>query len=483
MRSMHALLSRRRRGSNVAGLLAAALLLAALASCSKNNPTKVVPGPDPVASVVLNPTTATITAGGSATLSATPEDALGAALTGRTVTWSSDHTAVATVNASGRVTGVAAGSATITATCEGKSGSSDVTITNVPVASVTVAPASASVQAGSTTQLTATPKDGGGTPLTGRVVTWSSDNTAYATVNGSGRVTGVAAGSATITATCEGKTGTSSITVTPASTGGAAFNHVFIVVEENTNYADVIGNTAMPYLNGLAQQYGLATSYYANTHPSIGNYFMMTIGAIVTNDDSYTGTVTQDNVIRHLIAAGKTWKAYAEDIPSAGFLSLDYDDSKYASRHNPVVYLSDVRNDATQAAHVVPFTQFVTDLAANAFPNYSFIVPNLCDDGHDCGGDVVDQWLQVHIDPLIKSAQFQQDGLLIILYDESGSDDTHGGGQIAWVAVSAKSKPGYQSSTLYQHESTLRLTLKALGLTSFPYAAATAPDMSEFFNP
>src|SRR5207249_7322621 len=89
----------------------------------------------------------------------------------------------------------------------------DITVTSAPVASVTVSPASISVQEGSTTQLTATPKDAGGTALLGRVVTWSSDNTAAATVNGSGLVSGVAAGTATITATCEGKTGTSAITV------------------------------------------------------------------------------------------------------------------------------------------------------------------------------------------------------------------------------------------------------------------------------
>jgi len=120
------------------------------------------------------------------------------------------------------VTGVAAGGATITATCETKTGNSAITVTSVPVVSVTVTPAPATVEAGSTVQLTATPRDASGTPLTGRTVTWSSDNTAHATVNGSGRVSGVAAGSATITATCETKTGTSLVTVTPAITGGGA---------------------------------------------------------------------------------------------------------------------------------------------------------------------------------------------------------------------------------------------------------------------
>ena len=463
-------------------LLTATVVLLGLVSCSKTNEKNLV-GPTPVASVAVSPGSATIATAGSISLTATPEDAGGDPLSGRVVTWSSNNTAAATVNGSGLVSGVAAGSATITATCEGHTGTSDITVTSAAVASVTVSPASASVQAGSTTQLAATPKSAGGTPLTGRVVTWSSDNTAAATVNGSGLVSGVAAGSATITATCEGKTGTSDITVTPASSGGGQFNHVFIVVEENTDYANVIGNSLMPYLNGLAQQYGLATQYYANTHPSIGNYFMMTVGNIITNDDAYTSTVSQDNVVRKLVAAGKTWKVYAEDLPSVGFVGLGYDDGAYASKHDPLVYLTDVHDNATQALNVVPFTLFATDLAANTFPNYSFIVPNLCNDGHDCGPAIVDSWLQTHIDPLIKSTQFQQDGLLIILYDESGGDDTNGGGKIAWVAVSAKSKRGYQSTTLYQHESTLRLSLKALGITSFPNSAATAPDMGEFFTP
>src|SRR5207302_6422175 len=129
---------------------------------------------------------------------------------------------VATVDGNGLVTAVAVGSATITATSEGKSGTSAVTVTTVPVASVTVSPSPASVQLGSTVQLTATPKDAKGNPLSGRVVTWSSNNTAVARVNSSGLVTGVAAGTATITATSEGKSGTSAVTVTAARAASVA---------------------------------------------------------------------------------------------------------------------------------------------------------------------------------------------------------------------------------------------------------------------
>ncbi len=251
---------------------------------------------------------------------------------------------------------------------------------------------------------------------------------------------------------------TAAVTVT-ASTGGGGIpqaGHVFIVTEENTNYASVIGNSSMPYLNGLAQQYGLATQYYANTHPSIGNYFMLGTGQIITNNDSYSTIVTVDNVVRRLLAAGKTWKSYAEDLPSVGYTGGDV--GNYARKHNTFALLSDVVNDTAQRKNLVPFTQFASDLANGALPHYSNIVPNLCNDAHDCSLSTADTWLRNNIAPLLASATFQQDGLLIITFDEAGGDNTHGGGRVVWVVVSPN-------------------------ITLFPGVAASAPAMSEFFTP
>ena len=436
--------------------------------------------PLPVASVSVTPATATIGVGQTAQYAAITRDAFGNPLGGRTVTWSSSNPAVATVNGAGQATGVAVGSATLTATSEGKSGTAAILVTNVPVASVTVSPATASVPAGQTVQLTATLKDANGNTLTGRTVTWSSDNTAVATVSGSGLVSGVAAGAATITATSEAKTGTSAITVTAPPPGSSQFGHVFVVTEENTDYVDVT-TSSMPYLMGLAAQYGLATQYYANTHPSIGNYFELATGQIITNNDGYSQIVSVDNIVRELVAAGKTWKSYAEDLPSVGYTGGDV--GNYARKHNVFALLSDVANDPAQTNRLVPFTQFATDLANGTLPTFSNIVPNLCNDAHDCGLDVADSWLQTNIAPLIASPVFQQDGLLIIVFDEAGGDNTNGGGRIVWVAVSPKAKRAYQSTTLYQHPSTLRLILKGLGVSVFPGAAASAPDMTEFFTP
>jgi uncharacterized protein YjdB len=146
-------------------------------------------------------------------LSATPKDVLGNALTGRTITWASSNAAVATVSQTGLVTGVTIGSATITATSETKSGTSTVTVTQAPVATVTVSPSSPTVNEDATVTLTATLNDANGNVLTGRAITWTSSSSMNATVSQTGVVTGRKEGSATITATSEGKSGSATVTV------------------------------------------------------------------------------------------------------------------------------------------------------------------------------------------------------------------------------------------------------------------------------
>ena len=258
------------------------------------------------------------------------------------------------------------------------------------------------------------------------------------------------------------------------------FSHVVIVVEENRNFTQV-DRTAMPYLHSLMTRYGAATQYHANTHPSIGNYFMLTAGQVITNDDGYSATITDDNIVRHLLAAGKTWKSYAEDLPRAGFTGQA--SGNYARKHNPLSYFSDVVHDSAQVKRLVPFTQFAADVAGDSLPNYSFVVPDLCHDAHDCSLPVADAWLKANLAPLIASRRFQASGLLVVVFDESANDAAHGGGRIVWAVISPRAKRGFTSRALYQHENTLRLMAEGLGLTSFPGAAATASNMAEFFKP
>lgn len=265
-------------------------------------------------------------------------------------------------------------------------------------------------------------------------------------------------------------------TTTPAI---PASSHVFLLVEENHSYSSVIGSSSMPYLNSLASKYGLATQYYANTHPSIGNYFMMTAGQTITNNDSLCSTVTQDNIVRHLLSAGKTWKAYAESLPSVGYTGCG--GSPYARKHNPLSYFSDVAN-SSEKYNLVPFTRFASDLVNHTLPQFSFIVPNLLHDAHDGSLSAADSWLKTNIAPLIASATFQKDGILIIVFDESVDTDTaHGGGHVVSVVIGPKVLAGHKSTTLYQHQNTLKTLMRALGLSSYPGAASGAASMTDMF--
>jgi hypothetical protein len=264
------------------------------------------------------------------------------------------------------------------------------------------------------------------------------------------------------------------------------FSNVFVVVEENHGYSAVVGNTTeMPYLNQLISRSAVATQYYANAHPSLPNYLWMTSGGSdgVTGDpcESTTGPLDVDNLVRELNNAHLSWKAYQEGLPSAGYMGCG--SGEYAQRHNPFAYYRDVANSVSEQQKIVPFSQFATDLANGTLPKFSFITPNLQDDAHDGTLAQADSWLQTNLAPLLASPMFQPggNGLLIITFDE-GSDSTNGGGRVLWVAISPRAKPGYQSTTLYQHQSTLRLVLEALGVSTFPGATAQAPDMSEFFQ-
>src|SRR5437868_1834300 len=274
------------------------------------------------------------------------------------------------------------------------------------------------------------------------------------------------------------------------STSGGNFTHVAVVVLENQNFPSIIGNANMPFLNSLASSNSLANHYFANTHPSIGNYFMMTTGQTITNDDAFTGTVSDDNIARELTSAGKTWKVYAESLPSPGYTGGDV--FPYFKSHNPFAYFSDVVG-TSQASNLVPFSQLTTDLGNNALPNFLFIVPNIQNDMHDCPAGFgtctlankaanTDTWLKKNLSALLANADFKSNGFLVITFDESANDNTNGGGQVATVLVGPRVKQAFTSNTMFQHQSLLRTSLESLGVNTLPGAAATAASMSGFLQ-
>lgn len=193
------------------------VVLAACSSDSTSPGTNNPPASTSVASVAITPATASIVVGGTTTLVAETRSAQGAVLTGRAVAWTTSAANIATVSNTGVVTGVAAGTARITATSEGRSAEVQVTVTEpvVPVASVVVTPTTASLAVGATVALQAEARDAQGNVLAGRAISWTTSSAATATVSNTGVVTGVTAGNAVITATSEGRSAQVQVTVTP----------------------------------------------------------------------------------------------------------------------------------------------------------------------------------------------------------------------------------------------------------------------------
>jgi len=202
--------------------------------------------PVPVASVTLTPTSAALRVGGRQPFTATARDAGGTPLAGRPVTWSSSAAAVAVVDTAGTVSAVAPGAATITATIEGRTATAAVTVTAIPVATVSVAPATPVVRVGASLPMTASARDSAGGVLTGRPVTWQSSTPAVASITAAGVVTGVAPGTATITATVEGRTATAVVTVerVPVATVSITPASVTLVVDIMAQLAIVARDSA-----------------------------------------------------------------------------------------------------------------------------------------------------------------------------------------------------------------------------------------------
>ncbi|HXA85295.1 MAG TPA: alkaline phosphatase family protein [Candidatus Dormibacteraeota bacterium] len=274
-------------------------------------------------------------------------------------------------------------------------------------------------------------------------------------------------------------------------------NHVYIVAEENRSYEHIVGSASMPYLNSLLARGALATQFYSNMHGSLENYLIVTSGQFITHNNSTLSVFNVDNIERHLLTNGKTFKSYAQTLPFAGYTGLF--SGAYMKRHAPLPYYTDMANSSL-IMHHVSTTQMAKDIANGTLPNFAFITPDGNNDMHNCGTNLgaclwtADQWLKNNIGPLLATAPFQPggDGVLIIWADEAdlSTDNrcsatvlTGCGGHIVVAMIGPQVKAGYKSVTTYHHPSVLRTMLEALGTTSnFPAAANTAPDMREFFK-
>jgi hypothetical protein len=275
------------------------------------------------------------------------------------------------------------------------------------------------------------------------------------------------------TAGCGGGSAGASIpTTAPRSVRLPDFTHVVVVVFENREASQIVGNPAAPTFNGLARRYARLTSYDGVAHPSLPNYLALVSGSTqgITSDCTDC-LVRARNLADTLAAAGKTWKTYAEDLPHPGFTGASA--GRYAKKHDPFLYFRDVVGSRARRNRVVPFTQLSRDLAAGRLPDFALLIPNLCNDMHDCSVATGDAWLKAHVLPLLHSRQLRG-GVVFVVFDE-GASDVGGGGHVEALALGPVVRPHSVFRRSTNHYGLLRTIEDAWGLPRLAHSHTGTP--------
>jgi hypothetical protein len=260
--------------------------------------------------------------------------------------------------------------------------------------------------------------------------------------------------------------------VAPASVHVPAFRRVVVVVFENKDATSIAGNADAPTFNGLARRYATMTNYDAVGHPSLPNYLALVSGSAHGIRSDCTDCVVRGRSLADtLSAAGKTWKTYAEDLPYPGFTGGS--SGRYAKKHDPFLYFGDVARSRARRDRVVPFTRLRHDLAAHELPDFSLLIPNLCNDMHDCSVATGDAWLKAHVVPLLHSRALR-DGAVFVVFDE-GATDTGGGGRIEALALGPTVRRGSRFTRETNHYGLLRTIEDAWHLPRLGYSRKGTP--------
>jgi phospholipase C len=267
---------------------------------------------------------------------------------------------------------------------------------------------------------------------------------------------------------------TAALSLPTATQAGAATvpapSHVVVVVLENHAYSQVMGSSSAPYINSLATGGASLTQFYAETHPSQPNYYALFSGSTqgVTSDACVKiGFSSAANLGSELIAGGRTWASYNEGLPSQGSTTCSSSGNKYAQKHNPWFGFKNV-----PATTAYTFAQFPTDYTK--LPTVSFVVPNLCNDMHDCSVSTGDSWLKSRLGAYATWAK-THNSLLVVTFDEDNSLSSN---RIATVVYGQPVPAGRTSATRYNHYNLLRTLEDMAGLTAHAGNAASAADIT-----
>jgi phosphatidylinositol-3-phosphatase len=250
------------------------------------------------------------------------------------------------------------------------------------------------------------------------------------------------------------------------------FEHVILIVFENKESDQVVGNPDAPTFETLARRYASLTDYRAVAHPSLPNYLALVSGSTQgIGSDCTSCQIDASNIADTLERAGKTWKTYAEGLPRPGFTGAWA--GRYAKKHNPFLYFRDVLAHPSRLRRVVPIGRFARDLRAGQLPDFSMIVPDLCHDMHDCSVATGDRWLRSFLRPVLQGPVLRN-GVVFVTFDE-GSSNVGGGGHVPALALGPLVRPGSRSSAVVDHYGLLRTIEAAWGLPFLGRSGSARP--------
>ena len=268
-----------------------------------------------------------------------------------------------------------------------------------------------------------------------------------------------------------------------AATPVPAHDRIVVMVMENKNF--FTASTA-PYTQTLMAQGATFNRSFAVAHPSQPNYFALyaasTLGLTSDACPAPGSPFSAENLGHTLEAAGKTWRAYSENLPTVGGTACSYDGSAstglYTRKHDPWTYFSNVDHQRER-----PYSDLAADLAANTLPNLSFVIPNNCHNSHNnttpgCTATDADNWLSQNVPPILNA--LGPNGLFVLTWDE---DDSASGNRILTVFIGPHVQAGVVSNVSVSHYTMVRTWCDALGITPMNQAISETPIDNVWLNP
>jgi phosphatidylinositol-3-phosphatase len=253
------------------------------------------------------------------------------------------------------------------------------------------------------------------------------------------------------------------------------FSHVYLIVLENHGLSQILDSATAPYLHVLMGRYGLATNYHSVAHPSQPNYLALFSGSTQGVTDDGIHDLGARTLADQLDAAGRSWRVFAQNVPPGCYRGATASDGpdgpgNYARKHEPAISFTGISGSPTRCGNITDFSHF--DPAA---ADFELVIPNLCNDMHDCSVAAGDRFLASFVPRILQSTAWKQGGVLFITFDEG-----QGSQPVATLVIASDVAPGSRSAVAHDHYSLVRTIENAWGLPCLANSCG-ANDMHEFF--